>query len=275
MGAKNMVSAYIEASSIANGGSSGPKGPDITDKLVAFLSTPAGQQLAVTGIAAFASNGMRIYMDKSLDVNLYEDLFSSMSKPRHLEAVKQCVSIFARDVVAAYLQGGTTIQQQQPMVIEVQEGAEEVDASGCGAEGGAVSIAPSPTCSAASGSGEIGGVLARVNDDVDSDSLLHAKKAAGKRPPRQSSLQPRQARNHPEWISVVGQEFVNASKEPAGRQAIVEIVGTATREAIGAVSSTVVDKFSTALFVAVMLGGVLMAILFQMVLRFFFHIDFT
>jgi hypothetical protein len=113
MGAKNMVAAYVETTQHhqmlqqqRREQDGQEPAADATDKLFTFLSSPAGQQLTVMSIAAFASNGMRVYMDKSLDVNFYEDLFSSMSKPAHLEAVKQCVGVFARDVVAAYLQGG-------------------------------------------------------------------------------------------------------------------------------------------------------------------------
>lgn len=113
MGAKNLMSAYVDATARqqrldgVKSGSGG--GTDATDKLLAFLTTPEGQQLAVVAVAALASNGMRVYMDKSLSVNLYDDLFSALAKPAHLNAVKQCVSIFARDVVATYMQGGISV----------------------------------------------------------------------------------------------------------------------------------------------------------------------
>lgn len=112
MGAKNLVSAYVETTARQRGNQRVDSShADITDKVLSFLCTDGGQQLAVMAIAAFASNGMRVYMDKSLNVNLYDDMFSAMSKPEHLEAVKQCVGTFARDVVATYLKGGITVKE--------------------------------------------------------------------------------------------------------------------------------------------------------------------
>ena len=72
MAAKNMVSAYVDATSRAAAeNTNGEPQADSTDKTLSFLSTAEGQQLAVMAVAAFASNGMRVYMDKSLEVNFY------------------------------------------------------------------------------------------------------------------------------------------------------------------------------------------------------------
>jgi hypothetical protein len=223
MAAKNMVSSYVETTArtaAAVQGNDTSLQQDSTDKMFSFLSTPEGQQLAVMAVAAFASNGMRVYMDKSLEVNFYEDLFSSMAKPHHLEAVKQCVGVFARDVVASYLQGGysgppsiaggngdsgpgngggggdiNVIEeidgnQQRNHVEDTRREADQASA--------AVSLAESPTSSNSGGIGENGGGVARIAsdrieavrsdgrvhnaDDLDSDSILHSrrKKAIGK-----------------------------------------------------------------------------------------------
>jgi len=113
MGARNLVGAWVEASSrlpaqqlhqgVPAAGSS--LQPGMVDKLLDFLTTERGQQLAVTAITAFVTNGMRVYMDATLDINFYEDMFSSMARPQHLEAVKQCIGMFAREAVGTAMQG--------------------------------------------------------------------------------------------------------------------------------------------------------------------------
>lgn len=45
--------------------------------------------------------------DATLDINFYEDIFSSMARPAHLEAVKQCVGMFAREAVGTAMAGGS------------------------------------------------------------------------------------------------------------------------------------------------------------------------
>ncbi len=110
MGANNMVRAYCETThrlAVEDRGLAPEAQPlDATDRMLDFLSTPRGQRLAVMAVASFVSNGMRVYMDKSMEVNVYEDLLSSMAKPQHLEAIKACIAVFARDFVSAYMRGG-------------------------------------------------------------------------------------------------------------------------------------------------------------------------
>ncbi len=217
-----MVSSYVETTAraaAANQGDNPTPQQDSTDKMFAFLSTSEGQQLAVMAVAAFASNGMRVYMDKSLEVNFYEDLFSSMAKPHHLEAVKQCVGVFARDVVASYLQGGysgppsvagngngnVAIEEVDGNNMNQQQQNQEIEDENARGEGvsasAAVSLAAeSPTSSSSGGGAANGngnatasGTSERIEavrndgrlhtaDDLDSDSILHSrrKKAIGK-----------------------------------------------------------------------------------------------
>jgi len=219
---------------------------------------------------------MRIYMDKSLDVNFYEDLFSSMAKPRHLEAVKQCVSVFARDVVGAYLNNGQAPDMRPaPAAADgVERCRQEVAAlrvSTVVDADGAVSLAPSPTGSADGGPPEIEAIgvprHVQLHDDLDSDSLLHSTRAiaAAKRKRSQGNIGG--VGPSYQWIAAFGKEWINVSKDPAGRQAIVSVVGSATREAVAAVSSTVTEKYSNAFLLAVLLAGVVSAVLLQVMLR--------
>lgn len=316
MGAKNMVASYLETSQrlATQAGHSPHYQPEATDKLLTFLSTQSGQQLAVMSIAALASNGMRVYMDKSLEVNLYEDLFSSMAKPQHLEAVKQCVSIFARDVVGAYMQGGSNgVGSSHPAFADLppaptltpldsdgnEEGVltpgghthviEEVPETSTAAD----SLDGSPASVGAADSSTPEGVVnsARAaawtrHDDLDSDSLLHVSRAleasVAKRPADkgipykqhqlvQSSKSKGAAAGgdgqSKEWISAVGKEWLNVVKDPAGREAMVGLVGTATREVVHGVASAASEQMNTNWFVVAVVCGAVMAWLLQMLLR--------
>lgn len=285
MGAKNLVSAYVEASSrAAAANANGVPQADSTDKTLSFLSTPEGQQLAVMAVAAFASNGMRVYMDKSLEVNFYEDLFTSLAKPQHLEAAKQCIGVFARNVVASYMRGGVSADSAAEMRQAARSASNSRlqvthEADGELLEGGnasaAVSLAPeSPSESLGNGSGgasklDSGApVLRQIEalrgasfaDDLDSDSLLHARKTL-----ESAKIGSGQGANT-EWISAVGKEWLNVSKDKDGRKAVADVVGTVTREAVAGVSGAVLDRFSTALLLMVLLTGVLMAVVFRRVM---------
>jgi hypothetical protein len=295
MAAKNMVSSYVEttaraaAAAAANQGNDATPQQDSTDKMFSFLSTAEGQQLAVMAVAAFASNGMRVYMDKSLEVNFYEDLFSSMAKPHHLEAVKQCVGVFARDVVASYLQGGYS---GPPSVAGGNGGniIEEVDGStnekqieeGRGEVGGAsaaISLAAeSPSTSSSGGGG--GAASDRIEamrggdgrlhtaDDLDSDSILHSrrKKALGKSGLHKTSGISGGGTSNAQWIAAVGKEWLNVSKDPDGRHALATVVGTATREMAAGVSTVMVERFNSSYLIAVLVIGILSAMMVQQLL---------
>jgi hypothetical protein len=307
MAAKNMVSSYVETTArtaAANQGNNATPQQDSTDKMLSFLSTAEGQQLAVMAVAAFASNGMRVYMDKSLEVNFYEDLFSSMAKPHHLEAVKQCVGVFARDVVASYLQGGYS----GPSSVAGgngnsngsgdNAGIEEVDGNGQehhqlenggenrGETGGqasaAVSLAAeSPTASSTGGVANTSDRIEAVRndgrlhvaDDLDSDSILHSKrkKAIGKSGLQKTSGIGNGALNtattsNAQWIAAVGKEWLNVTKDPDGRRALAAVVGTATREMAAGVSTVMVERFNASHLMAILVIGILSAMLVQQII---------
>ncbi|KAL4448603.1 hypothetical protein ABPG75_005822 [Micractinium tetrahymenae] len=128
LGARNLVTAYCDtrhrlsaadaaaaaAARAAAAAAAGPgtelpplppPQPDMTNRLLDFLASPRGQQVAVLAVTAFVTGGMRAYLDQTIDINFYEELFSAMARPEHLEAVKACVGVFARDVVGTYLAG--------------------------------------------------------------------------------------------------------------------------------------------------------------------------
>lgn len=115
LGARNLVGGLVEGMARVQDQqrAGGPLPPGVVDKILDFCATQRGQQLAVAAITAFVTNGVRVYMDSTLDINFYEDIFSSMARPAHLEAVKQCVGMFAREAVGTAMQGGSPQRLEQ------------------------------------------------------------------------------------------------------------------------------------------------------------------
>lgn len=95
LGARNLVAAYCDArhrlsaadaaaaaaARAAAAAAAGPGGelppvpppaPDLTNRLLDFLASPRGQQVAVLAVTAFVTGGMRAYLDQTLDINFYE-----------------------------------------------------------------------------------------------------------------------------------------------------------------------------------------------------------
>ena len=208
LGARNLISSFLEtrhALAARDGGAPdpAPRG-DLTDRLLAFLGQPGGQQLVALATGAFVSHGMRVYMDESMEVNVYEDLFASMAKPDHLEAVAACVGTFAREAVAAAVTSGSgggsaagtcPAQQQQQqqqqrsppgLIVELvaNEGGPP-DAAGSSAAAahhtGAGEDAQSVASSAAVAPERVGDWVLSRHDDLDSDSLLHASQGLRER----------------------------------------------------------------------------------------------
>ncbi len=92
LGARNLVTAYCDArhrlsaaddaaAAAARAAAAGPGGelqpapqpaPDLTNRLLDFLASPRGQQVAVLAVTAFVTGGMRAYLDQTIDINFYE-----------------------------------------------------------------------------------------------------------------------------------------------------------------------------------------------------------
>lgn len=91
LGARNLVTAYCDArhrlsaaddaAAAAARAAAGPGAelvsvpppqPDLTNRLLDFLASPRGQQVAVLAVTAFVTGGMRAYLDQTIDINFYE-----------------------------------------------------------------------------------------------------------------------------------------------------------------------------------------------------------
>lgn len=293
MGAKGMVAAYVEASARAAAAAADagrPPRPDPADRALDFLSTSRGQQLAVLAVAAAAGSGTRAYMETTLGVNLYEDLFESMAKPRHLDAVKQCMGSFARELVGAALSpqqppqaqaAPPSSQQHSPRLHAIRE------LSLSPGEEGLPGSRPESDFGARESSEEAPWreqQRQQRHDDLDSDSILHAaaaREASGKREPGRPEgfevARPGAAQEGGvagEWVSAVRREIINVAGDPNGREVMRELVGTAVREAARGTSSVLVERTSAlvegtsgAHVVIFMTSGVLMAWLVHLLLR--------
>ena len=68
-------------------------------------------------------------------------------------------------------------------------------------------------------------------------------------------------------MRALSKEFIQVSRDEHGREAIARVVGSVTKEAVGAVANTVADRIDTAYFVSVLLLGVLLSVLANLLLR--------
>ncbi|KAL4424613.1 hypothetical protein ABPG77_002231 [Micractinium sp. CCAP 211/92] len=371
LGARNLVTAYCDArhrlsaaddaaAAAARAAAAGPGGglqpapqpaPDLTNRLLDFLASPRGQQVAVLAVTAFVTGGMRAYLDQTIDINFYEELLSAMAKPEHLEAVKACVGVFARDVVGTYLAGPSqqlvaAAARPQPAGTEppalrlsrsIQELFGSTAAAGRERQGVAAAAADeaadtgSPCASSASGEwqrqlagpqdgaagpADAGAVAERAGSpgsDIDSDVLLQHVAAVGPakaaRPPfsdsghsqtsswavrtppgageaaapaalpqlRRVQQQSQPAGDGPgymqrtgsgnlEWISAVGKEWLNVAQHPQGRSVMVELAGTAAKEAAAGVSAALADRLRLEWMLVAAFAMLLLAWLMQRML---------
>lgn len=202
LGARNLVSSFLETQHRLRVASGAPPRPDIPDRLLAFLAQPAGQQVVALATGAFVSHGVRSYMDESMEVNVYEDIFASISKPQHLEAVKACVGTFARAAVSAAVAAPPAARLPQPQLPPPELLApsrlpslpEELTAmpsmapSAADEQGSADAAAAiqqqqgrerlAPSCVGSAAADRASEWLLSRHDDLDSDSLLHTSNAA-------------------------------------------------------------------------------------------------
>ncbi|EFN56310.1 hypothetical protein CHLNCDRAFT_144726 [Chlorella variabilis] len=379
LGARNLVAAYCEAQhtlaaqdAAAAAAAHAPPPPDLAARLLGFLASPAGQQLAVLTIGAFVSSGMRAYLDQTLDLNLYEvrlagllgapsraaggggacywDLFAAMAKPEHLEAVKQCVGVFARDVVGTYLAGPAAIQagsgqdaaaaaaaaaqpppppraqlrlstsihkvlggagverERRPREEEEEAAAAADTGSPCGSSASGewsgrrcqaaavpapaapsdidsdVLLPPEAAPAKGGGGGGGGGDSARSHDSAASccctppaaAETAAAAAGAAARPvlPQLRRVQQqeaaaglqRQGSGNLEWISAVGKEWLNVAQHPHGRTVMVELAGTAAKEAARGMGAALADQFHTQWLVLAAFAVLLLALLMQRML---------
>lgn len=290
MGARNIVSSYVESTAAV--AAAGRDDVEPADKFLAFLGTAKGQQLAVACVSACANNAMQAYMEQTVNVNYYDDMFASMANPSHLDVVKQCISLFVKDAVSAYLnqQPGA---RNNPQLGSPKFVKEEVnDASYCCVRDDMNDTSSSGTVDSSSRLRGVEptllGPTTRVPDDVDSDCILYSTRAITTKfedldarpslPSRGEHVandahgvggrddDARGADRAPSLVSALGREWVNVTKSQHSRDAIVAVMGSVTREAVGAATNAVADRVHFWYFVIVLLMGIISAVLVQLLL---------
>jgi len=283
MGARSMVSAYVETQKKVQepigkgGGEAGQEESNTScrdgDAVMEFLSKPGGQRLAVMCISACANSAMKAYMQETIDINYYDQMLSSISKPKHLDVVKECIALFVKVAVTSFKNGdsGAGRQGSHEADFEIDDEVliEEKDTT---AEMLQHDTAINSPCSA----------VVSHEDEVDSDYMMQyssrsrstreaKEKITGSyalhRRTKEGTAVPQSGQGHYGLVSAIGREWIAVSQDPESRSAIASVVGCATREAVGAVADTIADRLQWTSFVVVLLFGILSAMCLQLLLR--------
>jgi hypothetical protein len=274
MAARNVVSSYVETQGDDTGKTQGGM-----DALFLFLSHPRGQELAVRCISACANSAMRAYMEKAADINYYDQLFSTMVKPNHVDMVKECISISIQAAVAAYM--GCDEAEQVPLkeehtqikeIYTIVEDRKETHDGLCSPRDDDGADSP---CSALRPPLSVGTPPAHDADfeeatsrrglshDIEYRSRLGLRQRRKERPDQHVAPLPK----NDSLLRALGKEWIYVSQDPNSRDAIVSVVGCVTKEAVGAVAHTVADRLQMTWFLLVLLMGIFVSLIAQSILR--------
>eukprot|EP00890_Picochlorum_soloecismus_P005817 jgi/Picsp_1/6236/NSC_03590-R1_protein len=285
MGARSMVSAYVESQKKTqtirkSGGEVQPEensnsADGAGDAVLEFLSRPGGQRLAVMCISACANSAMKAYMEETIDINYYDQMLSSISKPKHLDVVKECIALFVKVAVTSFKSGSGALppdvgNHEAEFGIDGEVLFDEKDTTAQMLQPDTAIHSP---CSA----------VVSHEDEVDSDYMMQYSsrkttrkedkekfpgfRTSGRRTSQGTGVQAGQGHSDYGLVSAIGREWIAVSQDPESQRAIVSIVGCATREAVGAVADTIADRLQWTSFVVVLLFGILSAMCLQLLLR--------
>lgn len=272
MAASNAVKAYVEGTEDQRGG------PGALETVFGLLADARGRDLAVTCISACANSAMRAYVEETIDVNYYDQILSTMVKPQHVDMVKECIAVSIRAAVKAYVgSGGAEEEESQlgaPVRYEEPHSTTTVYGAAC------VDDDTSP-CSALRPPTSLGGIDTPVSngqtwalDDDDGDHAIRhpsdGRTAESIRRRRATSARAvpknRQPVQDAGFLRALGREWVYISQDKQSRDAMVSLVGCATKEAVGAVAHTVADRMESSGFMLALLAGILLVLCTQMVI---------
>jgi hypothetical protein len=217
---------------------------------------------------------MKAYMEETIDINYYDQMLSSISKPKHLDVVKECIALFVKVAVTSFKSNGAV----QPEFGTNEGGFEIDDKFVCGHTEEVNEMVQRDTAINSPCS-----VAVFHEDEVDSDYMMQY---SGRKPTKESletipvsnKISRRNIRHGTDahasarnsdygLVSAIGREWIAVSQDPESRSAIISIVGCATREAVGAVADTIADRLQWTSFVVVLLIGILSAMCLQLLLR--------
>ncbi|KAI8111891.1 hypothetical protein M9435_004389 [Picochlorum sp. BPE23] len=276
MAASNAVKAYVEGSEEQRGG------PGALETLFGLLADARGRQLAVMCISACANSAMRAYVEETIDVNYYDQILSTMVKPQHVDMVKECIAVSIRAAVKAYVGSGEAVEEEeeQPTTVDEPISTEIATTSYT-----CMPVDDDSPCSALRPPTSVGGIETPVSNRQTwpEDDALHEISASQhddivrQRQHRTTVTRRRiaqkriQATAHDaesqSLLRALGREWVYISQDKQSRDAMVSLVGCATKEAVGAVAHTIADRIQPSGFMLALLAGILLALCMQIVLR--------
>ena len=276
MAASNAVKAYVEGSEEKRGGAGA------METLFGLLADARGRELAVMCISACANSAMRAYVEETIDVNYYDQILSTMVKPQHVDMVKECIALSIRAAVKAYVGSGEAVEEH-PLA------APRTDDEPISTEIATTSYTCMPVdddspCSALSPPTSVGGMETPVSNRQawpDDDALhepsssqhkvLQERRPGGRTVARRRIAQKRIQASHDaesqSLLRALGREWVYISQDKQSRDAMVSLVGCATKEAVGVVAHTIADRIQPSGFMLALLAGILLALCMQIVLR--------
>lgn len=277
MAAKNVVSTYVESTRRADG-AGGHSGPRLDEQLFAFLSNPRGQELAIRCISACADSAMLAYAQETKSVNYYDQMLDAVVKNKdHSNLVMDCISLSIRAAVSAWNAsedelGVSTGVVEESLVAElpdVDAWAPGVKGRACGADIDLNMNMNSPISALRPPLSSVGTPTSSVGTHPGTGRLSQASPALRRRRSGTNNTHstPKKAPRNEGFLRALSKEFIVVSKDEHGREAIAKVVGSVTKEAVGAMANTVADRFDAAYFLSVLLLGVLMSVVANYLMR--------
>lgn len=263
MAAKNVVTSYMEATRSTE--ESRASGLRLDEKLFAFLSNPRGQELAIRCISACADSAMLAYTKETRDINVYDQLLETAVKPDHKNLVLECISLSIRAAVSAWNDYDDDIEGSFVGEDDLIEGLQDltaVEQVGSGTKGRPSHVNESPVSA-------LRPPMSFISTPTSSTSTPRVAQTHSALRRRRNGPHHSPKRTHPRegFLRALSKEFILVSKDDRGREAMVKVVGSVTREAVGAVANTVAERVDTAYFISVLLFGVFLSVLSNLLLK--------
>jgi hypothetical protein len=262
MAAKNVVSTYLETTRNAGERASEPR---LDERLFAFLSNPRGQELAIRCISACADSAMVAYTQETRDINVYDQLLETAVKPDHKSLVLECITLSIRAAVSAWNASENDIEAEMCPLVEEDSVPRMRDLRSADRDG-AKRHANADDDSPVSALRPPLSSIATPTSSIDTGRMSQAPTTLRR---RRNGTHHAPKRGHPNEgiLRALSKEFIQVSRDEHGREAIARVVGSVTKEAVGAVANTVADRIDTAYFVSVLLLGVLLSVLANLLLK--------
>lgn len=108
--ARNLVVAFYSSSS-------GESSPFFSNsKVLDAICSDDGRKLIGDCVQRFVSTAVSVYLDKTVDVNVFDDLFSGLTNPKHEEKVKQTLVTICNNAVETFVRATTSRRGTEPVV---------------------------------------------------------------------------------------------------------------------------------------------------------------